>query len=126
MKRQLIAFAVITLLAGGLAWGSDYYMNHGHWYAKEPEKDFALARLLADIRTSTSRYQDLEQAKADGYVQISGNVPLEGYHFYKAGIAQIDYAHPSTLLYTERQGHWQLVALKYAALGARPAESPRQ
>lgn len=124
MKRQLIAFAVITLLAAGLAWGSDYYMNHGHWYAKEPEKDFALARLIADIRTSTSRYQDLEQAKADGYAQISGNVPLEGYHFYKAGIAQFDYTHPSTLLYTERQGRWQLVALKYTAPGTRPAENP--
>ena len=124
MKRQLIAFAVITLLAAGLAWGSDYYMNHGKWYAKEPEKDYSISKLIADIRMATQRYQDLEQAKADGYAQISGNVPLEGYHFYKAGITQFDYNHPSTLLYTQREGRWQLAALKYAVPRDRPAENP--
>ncbi|MCZ7624610.1 MAG: hypothetical protein M5R38_01100 [Candidatus Methylomirabilis sp.] len=94
MKRQVIAFFVVTGLAAGLALASEWYMSHDHWYAKEPEKDFALARLIADIRLATQRYQDLEQAKADGYVQISGNVPLEGYHFQKAGLTPFDYTHP--------------------------------
>lgn len=124
MKRRLIAFAVVTLLTAGLALGSDWYMNHGKWYAKEPAKDFYLSKLIADIRTATQRYQDVEQAKEDGYAQISGNMPLEGYHFYKAGITQFDYTHPSTLLYTRADGHWQLLALEYAVPRERPAESP--
>lgn len=126
MRRQVLAFVVVTVLAAGLALASEFYMSHDHWYAKEPEKDFALARLIADIRSATQRYQDLDQAKADGYLQISGNVPLEGYNFHKAAITRFDYTHPHTLLYTQREGRWQLVALKYSASGARPAESPFQ
>jgi len=126
VKRQVIAFVAVAALAAGLALASEFYMSHDHWYAKEPEKDFALARLIADLRSATQRYQDLQQAKADGYVQTSGNVPLEGYNFHKAAITQFDYSHPHTLLYAQREGRWQLVGLKYTASGTRPSESPFQ
>lgn len=123
MRRQLVALAGIVLLMAGLAAGYDWY-THGKWYAKEPAKDFRLAKLIADIRLATERYLDVAQAKADGYAQISGNVPLEGYHFHKLGIGQFEYAQPATLLYIRTDGTWRLVGLEYAVAGERPAESP--
>lgn len=124
MRKQLVAVAGIVLLTVGLATGYQWY-TEGKWFATVPEKDFRLSKLIADIRMSTERYLDIEQAKADGYVQISGNVPLEGYHFYKSGIAQFDYAHPSALLYIRANGQSQLVGLEYAVPGeAPPEESP--
>ena len=38
-------------------------------------------RLLAEIRQATARYLDVERARADGFVQISGMEPRHGYHF---------------------------------------------
>ncbi|MBI3637475.1 MAG: hypothetical protein HY216_14880 [Candidatus Rokubacteria bacterium] len=122
MRKQIVAIAGIVFLTAGLALGYDWYI-HEKWYAKEPAKDFALSKLIADIRSTTARYQDVEQAKVDGYVQVSGNVPLRGYHFSKAGIARFDYAEPSTLLYVRTDGRWQLVGVEYA-LPRHPAERP--
>jgi hypothetical protein len=123
MRKQLVALAGVVLLTAGLAMGYDWY-THGKWYAREPAKDFYLSKLIAEVRLATRRYLDVEQAKADGYVQISGNVPLEGYHFSNAGITRFDYARPSTLLYIQSAGQWQLGGLEYALPGNRPAESP--
>lgn len=123
MRKQLFAVAGIVVLTVGLAAGYQWY-TEGKWFVAVPEKDFALSKLIAEIRMATQRYLDVEQAEADGYVQISGNVPLEGYHFYKAGIAQFDYGRPSTLLYIRADGQWQLVGLEYAVLKDRPVESP--
>jgi len=123
MRRQIVALAGVVLLTVGLALGYDWYI-HEKWYAREPAKDFALSKLIADIRMATRRYLDVEQAKADGYTQISGNVPLEGYHFHKPAIGQFDYARPSTLLYARTDEKWQLVGLEYAVSRERPAESP--
>lgn len=123
MRRQIVALTGVVLLTAGLAWGYDWYI-HEKWYAKEPAKDFALSKRIAEIRMATRRYQDMEQAKADGYVQMSGNEPLVGYHFYNPGVTRFDDAHPSTLLYIRTDGQWQLVGLEYAVPGERPAESP--
>jgi hypothetical protein len=124
VKKQLTALAVVVLVTVGLALGSDWYMHHGKWYAKEPAKDFYVSKLIADIRTATGPYQDIAQAKEDGYAQISGNIPLQGYHFYKAGITQFDYTNPSTLLYTRAEGRWTLIGLEYAFPGEPPAQDP--
>lgn len=123
MGKQLIALFGVVLLAVGLAAGYQWH-TEGRWFATEPERDFLLSKRIAEVRMATRRYRDLEQAKADGYVQISGNVPLEGYHFSNAGIAQFDYDLPSTLLYIRAGGQWQLVGLEYAIPRHQPAESP--
>ncbi|MBI2455703.1 MAG: hypothetical protein HYV46_06160 [candidate division NC10 bacterium] len=123
MRKQIVAIAGIVLLTAGLALGYDWYI-HERWYAREPAKDFALSKLIADIRMATRRYLDVEQARVDGYTQISGNVPLEGYHFHNPAIGQFDSARPSTLLYARTDEQWQLVGLEYAVPGERPAESP--
>lgn len=123
MRKQVVAAGAVVLLTVGLASGYQWY-TEGKWFATVPEKDFRLSKLVAEIRTATQRYLDVEQAKADGYVQVSGNMPLVGYHFYNAGIARFDYAHPSSLLYIHADGQWQLVGLEYAVPRERPAESP--
>ncbi len=38
MKRQVIAFMVVALLAAGLALASEFYMSNDHWYAKDRKK----------------------------------------------------------------------------------------
>lgn len=123
MRRQIVSVAGVVLLTIGLASGYQWY-TEGKWFASVPGKDFRLSKLIAEIRTATERYRDVEQAKTDGYVQISGNVPLEGYHFYNARITHVDYAHPSALLYIQADGEWQLVGLGYAVPGSRPANTP--
>jgi hypothetical protein len=122
MKKEILAIAGLALLTAGLALGYDWYI-HERWYAKEPAKDFALSRLIADIRSVTEPYQDVHRARADGYTQVSGNVPLRGYHFTNGAITRFDYTHPSTLLYVRGDGRWQLVGVEYTV--AQPSsESP--
>lgn len=123
MRRQLVALAGVVFLMIGLASGYQWYTD-GKWFAETPEKDFHFSRRLADIRAATHRYLDVEQAKADGYVQASGNRPLQGYRFSNAGITAFDDAHPSALVYIRAEGQWQLAALEYAIPGQRPADAP--
>lgn len=89
--------------------------------------------ILAEIRLATARYLDIERARTDGFVQISGMEPRHGYHFARvdAGAAivtaltggQLHLARPPMLLYVERQGVWQLAGVEYA-LPARPSANP--
>lgn len=123
MSKPVAALAGVVVLTVALAAGYQWY-TEGKWFATVPEKDFRLSKLIAEIRMATQRYLDLEQAKADGYVQVSGNVPLEGYHFQRPGAARIDTLRPSTLLYIRADGQWQLVGVEYAVAGERPRESP--
>ena len=90
-------------------------------------------RILAEVRHATVRYLDVERARADGFVQISGMEPRHGYHFARVdataalGTAlaggKLDLARPPMLLYVERAGVWQLAGVEYA-LPARPATNP--
>jgi uncharacterized membrane protein HdeD (DUF308 family) len=89
--------------------------------------------ILAEVRQATAGYLDVERARADGFVQISGMEPRHGYHFARidAGAAivtalaggQLDLTRPPMLLYVERGGVWQLAGVEYA-LPARPATNP--
>lgn len=123
MRGRLYALAGVVLLTIGLAAGYERYVE-GRLLVPVPEKNLQLSKLLAQIRTATQRYLDVEQAEADGYMQISGHVPLEGIHFQKAEITKVDYVRPSTLLYVRSEGQWQLAGLGYTVKGERPTESP--
>ena len=81
--------------------------------------------VLGEVRRATERYLDIERARADGYVQMSGMVVRHGYHFVNlpeqlrasAGAlagAALALARPPILLYVERAGGWQLVGVEYA------------
>ena len=89
--------------------------------------------ILAEVRQATVRYLDVERARADGFVQLSGMEPRHGYHFARVdagsaivsafGGGQLDLARPPMLIYVERGGAWQLAGVEYA-LPARPATNP--
>lgn len=89
--------------------------------------------ILAEVRQATAKYLDVERARADGFVQLSGMEPRHGYHFARVDAGawfgtvlaggQLDLARPPMLMYVERQGVWQLAGVEYA-LPARPATNP--
>ena len=89
--------------------------------------------ILAEVRQATARYLDIERARADGFVQLSGMEPRHGYHFARVdagtvlgaalGGGELDLARPPMLLYVERGGVWQLAGVEYA-LPARPSANP--
>jgi len=89
--------------------------------------------IVAEVRQATARYLDIERARADGFVQITGMEPRHGYHFARldAGAmivaalsrGQLDLARPPMLLYVERGGVWQLAGVEYA-LPSRPSTNP--
>jgi len=89
--------------------------------------------ILAEVRQATARYLDIERARADGFVQLSGMEPRHGYHFARVdagsllvaalGGGGLDLARPPMLLYVERAGVWQLAGVEYA-LPARPSTNP--
>jgi hypothetical protein len=89
--------------------------------------------ILAEVRQATARYLDIERARADGFVQLSGMEPRHGYHFARVdagsvivsafGGGGLDLARPPMLIYVERGGAWQLAGVEYA-LPTRPAANP--
>ncbi len=90
--------------------------------------------VVAEVRRATVRYLDIERAREDGFVQISGMVLRHGYHFLNASsplmssawdafTGSIDLAKPPMLLYIERDGAWQLAGVEYA-LPKKPDPNP--
>jgi hypothetical protein len=90
--------------------------------------------IVAEVRRATARYLDINTAREDGFVQISGMELRHGYHFlnatspvlsavYDAITGSIDLARPPMLLYVERDGHWQLAGVEYA-LPRKPDPNP--
>ena len=86
--------------------------------------------VVAEVRRATARYLDIENARADGYVQASGMESRHGYHWVQPAAqaralatGTLDLARPPVLLYVERDGVWQLAGVEYA-LPSVPTASP--
>ena len=78
--------------------------------------DGDLNRELATARSATARYQTVEEAEADGYVDINFCEPQEGCHWLKPSLldAHFDPAEPEVLLYApDDNGRLRLVAVEY-------------
>lgn len=127
--RALPSIAVATLLL--LTAGRGHALAHE---ARAPDRPAqAVDLILAQVRQATVRYLDIERARADGFVQISGMEPRHGYHFARVDAGtliaaalsggQLDLSRPPMLLYVERGGAWQLAGVEYA-LPARPSTNP--
>jgi hypothetical protein len=71
---------------------------------------------LAAARAGTARYQRVENAVADGYVDIGLCVPGQGCHFLNASLidAEFDPAKPEILMYSPEGDRMRLVGLEYA------------
>ncbi len=78
---------------------------------------------LAAARRATAMYHDVDEALADGYVQLSGHVPGMGAHFANLGLLDGTFSltHPEILLYSLAEGNRpKLVAVEYVVVGPLP------
>ncbi len=74
-----------------------------------------LAQLDA-VRAATARYQNVDSARADGYVRFGKTEgPLMGQHWYRKEDVRkpLDLMHPSTLQYATINGKLQLMGVAY-------------
>ena len=76
----------------------------------------ALQHELVRVRRATARYHDIEQARADGYVDIDVVVSGQGYHYLKPDLLDdsFDLTRPELLLYATHGGGFRLVGVEYA------------
>jgi hypothetical protein len=88
---------------------------------------------LERIRTAMAKYEDVDVARANGWVQEHPDYPGTGAHFYResdwngAGPVRsgIDVADPEFLMYSQlRTGKWELVAVAYVVDQAIYPEPP--
>lgn len=101
--------------------------------------DSEMEQQLAEIRESTSTYQDLDAAREDGYVKFSVHIPGMGFHYLTGSAIEddgtsaldrsLDRGDPEVLLYVEEGGdeaNKRLVAVEYAVPVAAGETSPPQ
>ena len=72
---------------------------------------------LQEARSHTARYRNIENAIADGYVDIDVIVQEMGHHYLKSSIndAEFDYKKPEILVYNRGEnGEMTLVAVEYS------------
>ena len=89
-----------------------------------------LNRTLADVRSATARFHDVDKAEAEGYEETSPFVPGMGYHYLNSGLVDgdIDPLKPEALVYVDNPVHAdkrKLVAVEYLIpYGIIPPETP--
>ena len=125
--RAAIAAALVSFAVWGVAQsaGSPAYngARSGHHHA--PGKfDQGLARQLARARVATAPYvSNLDLAKADGYRIITPMMKDMGFHYLNPGITGFDVTKPHILVYTRRDGKYQLGALEWV-FPTKPKKAP--
>lgn len=108
--------------------GADAAMGEGsahHHHAEVPvtaEQLEAAAAFVARLRTAIAPYEDIRRAMADGYLQITQDLPGIAAHFirldYRNDGREMDPERPEVLLYTKRlDGTWRLVGAMFLAEG---------
>jgi len=83
---------------------------------------------LQEARVATAKYRDINNALADGYVDIHVVLPNMGYHFEKASLVDsvFNIRKPELLVYNKRQdGGFNLVAVEYAVPLDQSVNAPR-
>ena len=82
---------------------------------------------LQQAKIATAKYNNFDNAVADGYVDINVIVPEMGYHFLRMENlnATFEYDKPEILVYNkEENGRMKLVALEYAVPISLSANAP--
>ncbi len=132
--RYLRAFVALPVLAVAAACAPDAptepstLVPDEALFARAGDRDHrssAVHQLLAEVRRATVRYHDLNAARADGYVRITGCVPGMGFHFAKPTLVDRDFdpLQPEVLVYAPRdKDKLALVAVEYLSFAEeRPA-----
>ena len=105
---------------------SDDVMGEGNKHTHGVEVDVTAGQLAAaasfvqDVEASTAKYSDVRDALADGYLQVTQDLPGIAAHFvrldYRADGHEMDPERPEVLLYTKRlDGNWRLVGAMFMA-----------
>lgn len=82
-----------------------------------PNLSFQTRWELQQARAATAKYQDINNAIADGYADIAVDVENMGHHYLKGSLVDgtFDIRHPEILVYNKDDaGNQQLVAVEYA------------
>lgn len=82
---------------------------------------------LQGARAATAKYQNIENAFRDGYIDIGVILPNMGYHFMDTAAvdATFEARHPEILVYNKTDdGSFQLVAVEYAVPLTLSATAP--
>ena len=83
---------------------------------------------LAQARRATAKYHDIEQAEADGYVNINVYESGEGLHYVNFALvdANFDPEHPEVLLYAPvpHENRMELVGVEYLVPLALSTDAP--
>ena len=83
---------------------------------------------LQQARDATAQYRDINNAIADGYVDINVVMPNMGYHFQKVKLVDsvFNIRKPELLVYNKRNdGSFQLVAVEYAVPLDQSVKAPK-
>jgi hypothetical protein len=88
--------------------------EHGAEVAVSGAQLLAAGEFVAELKSHTAQYTDIRAAMADGYVQITQDLPGIAAHFIKPEYQhdghEMDPDRPEVLLYTKRlDGNWRLV-----------------
>lgn len=89
-----------------------------------PDMTFQTKWELQQARAATAKYQNINNALADGYQDIAVDVEHMGHHFMKMSLVDgtFDIKQPEILVYNKDDaGNQQLVAVEYAV----PLSEPR-
>src|SRR5678815_2626373 len=115
-RLSLTFIAVCSLIVGSMS-----FTVHGTSVlravtsADDPSAD--TNQQLALARRGTAKYHDIEQAVADGYININIYEPGEGLHYVNFGLvdATFDPERPEVLLYAPvpNENRWEFVAVEY-------------
>lgn len=109
-----------TSAAGSAQKGSNGF---GNYNGLDPQTVWELQQ----AKIATARYNNFDNAIADGYVDINVIVPEMGYHFLRMEHlnATFEYDKPEILVYNkEENGRMKLVAVEYAVPIAASANAP--
>ncbi|CAN5651752.1 hypothetical protein BH11BAC5_BH11BAC5_33560 [soil metagenome] len=98
------------------------------WYEKQYNMNHQSIVELLQAKAATEKYNDIQKAFADQYVDINVVEANMGYHFMKAAIADsvFEISKPEILVYNKNgQGQYELVAVEYAVpISATPNKAP--
>src|SRR4026208_1766549 len=81
---------------------------------------------LASARTATARFHRVEQAEAEGYINLNFCEEGEGCHWLNPSLldGQFDPTRPEILLYLRDGDGWRLVAVEYVVPLSMSAVAP--
>lgn len=92
--------------------------THGAEVAVTSTELAAAASFVAQVKADTAKYADIKTAMADGYIQITQDLPGIAAHFEKPAYMTdgdiMDPQKPEFLLYTKRlTGQWQFIGVMF-------------